>query len=139
MADNDPNDFNQQVINEFRANAGVVGGYFEGVTVLLLTTTGAKSGNPTTTPLVYIPDGDKMAIIASQGGAPKNPAWYYNLKANPTATIEVGSEKLTVTAEEVKGQARDDYYTRAKGILASFNDYETMTTRTIPVMVLSKA
>src|ERR1035438_3337396 len=86
----DMNDFNRAIIDEFRANGGKVGGPFEGAPVLLLTTTGAKSGERRTTPVMYLPDGERMAIFASKAGAPTNPAWYHNLVANPSASVEVG-------------------------------------------------
>ncbi|SFL13350.1 deazaflavin-dependent oxidoreductase, nitroreductase family [Streptosporangium canum] len=96
-------DFNKQVIDEFRANNGQVGGCFEGARLLLLTTTGARSGTPHTTPLVYLPDGvERMLVIASAGGAPNNPAWYHNLQANPRATVETGVFVLDVEAEVLR-------------------------------------
>jgi len=96
MASN--NDFNQQVIAEFRANDGKVGGPFAGSPMLLLTTTGAKSGQSRTTPLVYSTDGDRIVIIASKAGGPTNPDWYHNLVAHPTATVEMGTEKFQARA-----------------------------------------
>ena len=102
-------DFNTQVINEFRANAGVVGGYFEGKPMVLVTHTGAKSGVERTTPLVCSTDGDRVVIIASMGGAPTNPAWYHNMVANPTVTVELGTETYTATAAEVTGDERQRF------------------------------
>src|SRR5919202_2600167 len=90
------NDFNQQVIQEFRANQGKVGGQLANMPLLLLTTTGAKSGRAITKPLVYTKDGDRIVIVASFAGGPKNPPWYHNLIANPEATVEVGSERFRV-------------------------------------------
>src|SRR5215203_5128043 len=104
MADN--NDFNQQVIAEFRANGGKVGGMFEGSPMMLLTTTGAKSGQPRTAPLVYTTDGDNIVIIASKGGAPTNPDWYHNLLANPIATVEVGTDRYEARARVTSGEER---------------------------------
>src|SRR6202020_1963246 len=92
------NDFNASVIAEFRAHGGRVGGPFEGAPLLLLTSTGAKSGEERTTPVMYLPDGERMVIFASKAGAPETPAWYHNLRANSTATVEVGSEKVEVEA-----------------------------------------
>lgn len=89
-------DWNQGVINEFRANGGKVGGYCEGANMLLLHTTGAKSGQPRINPLVYVTDSDRIVIIASKGGADTNPDWYYNLLANPIVTVEVGAERAIV-------------------------------------------
>src|SRR5688500_5373927 len=94
----DMNEFNQRMITEFRANGGRVGAPFAGVDMLLLTTTGAKSGEQRTTPLVYTRDGDRLVIIASMGGAPKHPAWFLNLRANPRVTLEVGDEKFAAKA-----------------------------------------
>src|SRR5713226_8348847 len=91
-------DFNRKVIDEFHANGGKVGGMFANMPVILITTTGAKTGQARTTPLVYSKDGDRYVIIASMAGAPNNPDWYHNLKAHPTATIEMGTEKFKVKA-----------------------------------------
>jgi len=88
----DPNDWNKQIIEEFRANDGKVGGHFENMTLLLLHTTGVKSGQPRLNPVAYVKDGDQYVIMASKGGAPTHPDWYYNLVANPQVTVEVGSE-----------------------------------------------
>src|SRR6266851_6599068 len=92
------NNFNQHTIDEFRSNKGKVGGYFANATLLLLTTVGAKSGQPRTTPVAYVTDGDHLAIIASKGGAPSHPDWYSNLLANPVAIVEVGTERFQVRA-----------------------------------------
>ena len=101
------NDFNRRVIEEFRANEGKVGGMFQGAPVLLLTSTGARSGQARTTPVVFTRDGARYVIIASKGGAPTNPAWYHNLRANPDATIEVGTETIPVRASITEGPERD--------------------------------
>ncbi|HYB24700.1 MAG TPA: nitroreductase/quinone reductase family protein, partial [Solirubrobacteraceae bacterium] len=101
------NDFNAAVIEEFRAHGGRVGGMFEGAPLLLLTSTGAKSGQRRTTPVVYLPDDDRMVIFASKAGAPTHPAWYHNLLANPSATVEVGTETVTVRARVAEGEERD--------------------------------
>ena len=97
----DPNEWNRQVIAEFRANGGKVSGYFEGANMILLHTAGAKTGQPRINPLVYATDGDRLVIIASKGGADTNPDWYYNLLANPVATVEVGTEQFQVRATAV--------------------------------------
>jgi deazaflavin-dependent oxidoreductase (nitroreductase family) len=131
-------DFNQQIIDEFRANGGVVGGRFAGAPMLLLTTTGAKSGRHRITPLVYLPDGDRFVIIASKGGAPRHPDWYHNLVAHPDTTIEVGAETIPVTAVEVTGEERDRLYARQAALRPAFAEYETRTTRTIPVIALHR-
>jgi deazaflavin-dependent oxidoreductase (nitroreductase family) len=132
----DMNDFNRKVIEEFRANEGKVGGPFEGATVLLLTSTGAKSGERRTTPVVYQPDGDRMVIFASKAGAPENPAWYHNLRANPTATVEVGSDTVEVEAVVTEGQERERLFSKQKQLMPQFADYEQKTTRQIPVVAL---
>lgn len=132
------NDFNQSIIAEFRANRGVVGGPFAGAPMLLLTTTGAKSGNRRTTPLVYLPDGDRFVIIASKGGAPRHPDWYHNLVAHPDTTVEVGTETIPVTAVVVTGEERDRLYARQSALRPAFAEYETRTTRKIPVVALHR-
>ncbi|MCA1666399.1 MAG: nitroreductase family deazaflavin-dependent oxidoreductase [Thermomicrobia bacterium] len=134
-----PNDFNQQVIAEFRANGGKVGGPFAGRSMLLLTTTGAKSGQPRTSPLVYTTDGDRIVIIASKGGAPTNPDWYRNLVAHPTATVELGTEKFQARATVIEGQERERLYDQQAAQIPGFAEYQQKTTRQIPVIVLERA
>ncbi|HYZ01274.1 MAG TPA: nitroreductase family deazaflavin-dependent oxidoreductase, partial [Candidatus Binatia bacterium] len=99
--------FNRDLVKEYRANGGTVTGPFAGRPLLLLTTTGARSGEQRTTPLVYTTDGERLVIIASKGGAPNNPAWYHNLTANPEATVELGTERFQVRAEVAQGEERD--------------------------------
>jgi deazaflavin-dependent oxidoreductase (nitroreductase family) len=130
------NDFNQKIIDEFRANEGKVGGMFEGAPVLLLTSTGAKSGQRRTTPVVYQPDGERMVIFASKAGAPENPAWFYNLRANPTATVEVGADTVEVEAVITDGEERERLFSKQKQLMPQFADYEQKTTRQIPVVAL---
>mgnify|MGYP002385783508 CR=1 FL=1 len=134
-------DFNKGVIEEFRSNAGKVGGYFEGKDMLLLTTTGAKSGEPRVIPLVYSKDGDQIVIIASKGGAPTNPDWRYNLLANPKVTVEIGTETYQATATEVKGEERDRLYAAHAELYPGFKEYEEKTQgiRVIPVFLLDLA
>lgn len=132
-------DWNNQVITEFRANEGKVGGPFKGAPLLLLTTTGAKSGKQYTAPLMYLPDGDKMFIFASKGGAPTNPDWYHNLVAHPQATVEVGTETFNVKATEVTGEERNRLYTTQAKRYSGFADYQAKTTRKIPVIALERA
>jgi deazaflavin-dependent oxidoreductase (nitroreductase family) len=129
-------DFNRKVIEEFRANEGKVGGPFEGAPVLLLTSTGAKSGEQRTTPVVYQKDGERMVIFASKAGAPSNPAWYHNLVANPTATVEVGSDTVEVEALVTDGDERERLFQRQKELMPQFAEYEQKTTRRIPVVTL---
>jgi deazaflavin-dependent oxidoreductase (nitroreductase family) len=134
-----PNDFNRKIIDDFRANAGKVGPPFEGAPMILLTTTGAKSGRAFTTPLVYLPDGDDWVVIASKAGAPSHPDWYHNLKAHPEVTIEVGTEKLTARATEVTGTERDELYARQAAVMPGFNEYAAKAGRVIPVIRLTRA
>jgi deazaflavin-dependent oxidoreductase (nitroreductase family) len=129
-------DFNRKVIDEFRANEGKVGGPFEGAPVLLLTSTGAKSGEQRTTPVVYQQDGERMVIFASKAGAPENPAWFHNLRANPTATVEVGPDTVEVEAVVTDGDERERLFSRQKQLMPQFADYEQKTTRQIPVVAL---
>jgi deazaflavin-dependent oxidoreductase (nitroreductase family) len=132
------NDFNQQVIKEFRANQGKVGGQLANMPVLLLTMTGAKSGRTVTKPLVYTKDGDRIVVIASFAGAPKSPAWYNNLVANPEATVEVGSERFRVRAAVTSGEERQRLFDRQAAQMPIFNEYQKKTTRQIPVLVLTR-
>jgi len=132
------NDFNAKIIDEFRANGGKVGGPFEGAPMVLITTTGAKSGEPRTAPLVYLPDGDRIVIFASKAGAPTNPDWYHNLKANPRVTVEVGEESFETVAEEVTGDERDRLFAEQVSHMPGFQDYANNTTRVIPVIALPR-
>jgi deazaflavin-dependent oxidoreductase (nitroreductase family) len=129
-------DFNRKIIDEFRANEGKVGGPFEGAPVLLLTSTGAKSGEQRTTPVVYQPDGERMVIFASKAGAPENPAWFHNLRANPTATVEVGADTVEVEALVTDGDERERLFSKQKQLMPQFADYEQKTARQIPVVAL---
>jgi deazaflavin-dependent oxidoreductase (nitroreductase family) len=130
--------FNAALIEEFRANGGRVGGRFEGRPVLLLTTTGAKSGRRLTTPLVYLQDGERRLIFASKAGAPTNPDWYHNLVANPRVTVEVGTETYEATAVVVNGEERDRLYARQVAAAPQFGEYQEKTTRVIPVIALER-
>ncbi len=130
--------FNQQIIDEFRANKGKTSGYFASSDLLLLTTKGAKTGKETTTPVVYSKDGGRLVIVASKGGAPNNPAWYHNLLAHPTVTVEVGAEKFKVRATPVAGDERTRLYNQHANQYPSFKDYQAKTTRVIPVFVLER-
>ena len=131
------NDFNQNVIEEFRANGGVVGGPFDGMTLLLLHHTGAKSGAARINPLAYLDDDGRYVIFASKAGAPSNPDWYHNLKANPNVRIEVGDDPFDAVASEATGEERDRLYDAQKARVSSFADYEQKTDRLIPVVVLT--
>ena len=132
------NDFNQQVIREFRAHHGKVGGQLATMPVLLLTTTGAKSGRALTRPLVYTTDGDRLVVIASFAGAPHNPPWYHNLVANPVATVELGSDRFRVRAAVTAGEERQRLFTRQAAQMPIFAEYQQKTTRQIPVLVLTR-
>ncbi len=130
--------WNQSIINEFHANAGKVGGRFAGKTLLLLHTVGAKSGKERVNPVAYVSDGDRFVIIASKGGAPTNPDWYYNLLAHPLVTVEVGTEKFQARAETVPEPERTRLYHKMVEMLPSFADYQQKTTRAIPVIALTR-
>jgi deazaflavin-dependent oxidoreductase (nitroreductase family) len=134
----DANDWNRGIIDEFRANGGQVGGQFAGAPLLLLTTTGAKSGLPRTNPMMYLADGDRLVVFASKAGAPTNPDWYHNLVANPTATVEVGTDRYEVDATVTTGEERDRLFARQAGLYPGFAEYEEKTTRTIPVVALTR-
>jgi deazaflavin-dependent oxidoreductase (nitroreductase family) len=131
-------DFNAQVIAEFRDNHGKVGGNFEGAPLLLLHSVGAKSGETRISPMMYLPDGDRFLVFASKGGAPSNPDWYHNLKANPDATIEVGDDTIDVRAEELPRAERDEKYAEQAARYPGFADYEKKTDRVIPVLALTR-
>jgi len=130
-------DFNQQVIDEFRETGGTVGGMFEGRPLLLLHHVGAKSGEKRIAPLVYLRHEDGYVVFASKGGAPENPGWYHNLKANPDTSIEVGAETLAVRAREATGEERDRLMAAQIKGQPQFAEYEEKTTRVIPVIVLT--
>jgi deazaflavin-dependent oxidoreductase (nitroreductase family) len=131
-----PADFNAQIIDEFRANEGRVGGMFEGTPLLLLHHTGAKSGKRRVNPLVYQSDGGRYVVFASKAGAPTNPDWYHNLKAHPNITVEIGSDTIDVVASEASGEERDRLYRTQSERVPQFADYEKQTERVIPVIVL---
>jgi deazaflavin-dependent oxidoreductase (nitroreductase family) len=128
--------FNVPIIEEFRANAGVVGGMFAGMPMVLVHNVGAKSGKANIAPLAYARDGDNYVIFASKGGAPENPAWFHNLVANPDTTIEVGTDTFKVRARVATGDERERIWTKQKNDMPQFAGYEQATTRVIPVVVL---
>ncbi len=143
-------DFNARVIREFRENVGRVGGPFAGATMLILHSIGAKSGKERVTPLVYFPYQGLRYIVASAGGAPKHPAWYHNLKANPDVTIEISSASSSatssapgigteqVTAEELHGAEHDDVWRALVQVMPGFAEYQRNTTRKIPLLALEQ-
>jgi deazaflavin-dependent oxidoreductase (nitroreductase family) len=132
------NDWNRKIIEEFRTNGGKVGGIWEGRPLLLLTTTGAKSGQPRTHPMMYLREGNRLFVFASKGGAPTNPAWYHNLLAHPEVTVEVGNEKFNALAQPVTGEERDKIYARWAQMYPQFGEYQQKTTRKIPVIGLRR-
>ena len=133
------NDWNAKIIEEFRTNEGKVGGDFEGAPLLLLHTTGAKSGRSHVTPLMYLPDEGRYVVFASKGGAPEHPDWFHNVVSNPDVTIEVGTSTMPARAEVISGPARDELYARQVERRPQFGDYERRTSRTIPVVALEPA
>jgi deazaflavin-dependent oxidoreductase (nitroreductase family) len=132
---NDFEAWNRQVIEEFRANKGKVNG---GNSLLLLTTTGARSGKQRVNPLAYTTDGERLVIIASKGGAPTNPDWYHNIVAHPDVTVEVGTETFEARATVVEGAERDELYAKQAAIMPNFAEYQAKSTRKIPVIVLTR-
>jgi deazaflavin-dependent oxidoreductase (nitroreductase family) len=132
-----PADFNAKIIDEFHANEGRVGGPFEGSSLLLLHHTGAKSGASRVNPLVYLGDAGRYVVFASKAGAPANPGWYHNLKANPDVTIEVGTDTIDALAGEATGEERDRLYRTQVERQPQFAEYQAKTDRVIPVMVLT--
>ena len=134
----DPKQFNQDLIAEYRANDGKVTGMFAGAPLLLLTTTGAKSGQLRTSPLVHTTDGDRLVVIASKGGAPTHPDWYHNLMANPEATVELGTDRFQVRASFPQGEERERLYNQQAAQMPNFAEYQKNTTRQIPVVVLER-
>lgn len=126
-----PREFNQRVIAEFRANGGKVG-------LLLLTTTGARSGQPHTTPLGHITDDDRIIVIASYLGAPSHPDWYHNLVAHPEATVEVGSERFQVRAMVIEGEERERLWNRLAEQYSFLVEHQRKTTRQIPLVALER-
>src|SRR3954463_16195148 len=130
--------FNRSIVDEFRANEGKVGGPFEGATLLLLTSTGAKSGQPRLAPLAYLTIDGKMIIIGSKAGADTNPDWVHNLRANPRAHIEVGTDAYDVTGRELRKAERDDTFEKVVAAAAGFGEYQSKTSRVIPLFELQK-
>jgi deazaflavin-dependent oxidoreductase (nitroreductase family) len=134
-----PNSYNQSLIEEFRATDGKVTGDFAGRPLLLLTTTGAKSGQPRVSPLVYTTDGDRIVIIASKGGAPTNPDWYRNVVANPVVTVELPGETFQARATVAEGAERQRLYDAQAALMPAFAEYQQKTTRQIPVVILERS
>ena len=135
---NNPNSWNQANIAEFRANSGKIGGRFAGRTLLLLHTVGAKSGKERINPLAYVADGDRFVIIASKGGAPTNPDWYYNILAHPLVTLEVGTEQFQAQAAIASEPERTRLFNQMVEMAPGFAEYQQKTTRVIPVITLTR-
>ena len=132
------NDYNRRLIEEFRANGGKVGGMWEGTPLLLLTTRGAKSGQRRTTPMMYISDGDRLLVIASNAGALTHPAWYYNIVAHPHVTVEVGFETFDATTLVMEGEERYRLWNRIVELYPFFEEHQAKIARQIPVIALSR-
>ena len=134
-----PPGFDQDIIDQFRANQGrIVRGPFEGRPLLLLTTTGARSGRPLTKPLGFTRDGERYVVIASKGGAPTHPAWYHNLVAHPQVTVEVGGDRFAARSIVTEGAERERLFAQQAAQIPVFASYQQMTTRQIPVVVLER-
>ena len=132
-------DINTDVIEQFRTNHGQIqSGMFKGARLLLLTTTGAKSGKTRINPLAFTRDGENYVIIASKGGSPTHPDWYHNLVANPDVTVEVGTERIDVRARVAQGEERDRLFAAQAALMPGFAEYQRNTTRQIPVVVLER-
>ena len=131
-------DWNTKTIEEFRSNGGKVGGSFQGAPLLLLHTTGARSGMERINPMMYQDLGGAVAVFASKGGHPTNPDWFHNVVAHPEVTIEIGTDTVPVRARVTDGDERDRIWTRQKQLIPGFADYEAKTDRQIPVLVLER-
>ena len=131
-------EWNKQIIAEFRANDGKVGGQFADMTLLLLHTTGAKSGQARINPVASLEDGERLVIFASKAGAPSNPDWYYNLVANPEVGVEFGTEQFQALATVAEEPERTELYDRMATLNPGFAEYQKQTTRVIPVVILTR-
>jgi deazaflavin-dependent oxidoreductase (nitroreductase family) len=131
-------DMNKEIIEEFRANDGKVGGYFANSTLLLLHTTGAKSGKERINPLVTIEEGNRLVVVASKGGAPTNPDWYYNVVANPVVDVEYGTDRFQALATVTAEPERSELYEKVADNFAAFAEYKQKTSRVVPVVTLSR-
>jgi deazaflavin-dependent oxidoreductase (nitroreductase family) len=131
--------WNTGVIEEFRENHGKVGGRWEGRSLLLLTTTGRRSGRKHTTPIVYTRDGDRLLVYASKGGAPTHPDWYLNLVKDPHVVAEIGDDQVEMVATPLEGEERDRFYAEQVERSPQFGEYQEKTSRVIPVVALRRA
>ena len=134
----EPNDWNQRIIDEFRTNGGRVGGNFEGAPLLLLHHLGRKSGTERVSPMMYQPVGDDLAVFASKAGADTHPDWYLNLLGHPDVEVEVGTEEVAVRARDLPADERAPIWEKQKQDYPGFADYESKTSRTIPVVLLER-
>jgi deazaflavin-dependent oxidoreductase (nitroreductase family) len=132
-------DYNTQIIEEFRANAGRLSGHWDGRDLLLLTTTGRKSGKAHTTPMVFVREGDRLFVFASKAGAPNHPDWYLNLVANPHVGVEVGAEQYEAVATTLEREERDRVFAEQAARVPAFQEYQDKTERVIPVVALTRA
>ena len=139
MNADDVNDWNRKVIEEFRANGGKVGGQFAGAPMILVHHVGARSGVERVSPMVYFTDGDRMLIVASAAGSPKNPDWYHNLKARPKVDVEVGTETFPVVVEELQADERAQKWAQITAAMPGFAEYQEKTSRVIQVLALTRA
>ena len=139
MDDNDVNEFNRKLIEEFRANDGATSGPFAQAPLLLMTTTGARSGKERIIPIVYTRDGDRLVIAASKGGAPTNPDWFHNVTAQPDVTVEVPGEMFAAQASVAEGAERARLFAAHADAMPGFAEYATKTDRVIPIIVLERA
>lgn len=135
MSDHDRMNYNQRIIEEFRVNKGKVQGW---APLILLTTRGARSGQTRVYPLMAVPYGEEYLAVASKGGAPKNPQWYYNLLAHPNITVETGTETFRVTARLLSGEERRHAFARAVEVFPPYGEYQKKTAREIPVFLLER-
>ncbi|SDM25373.1 nitroreductase family deazaflavin-dependent oxidoreductase [Allokutzneria albata] len=134
----DTRSYNEKVIDEFRGNNGVMSGTYADAPLLLLTTVGARSGKERTTPVLYLADGERFVVFASNGGDARHPAWYHNLVANGRAVVEVGAERFEAEVTFTEGAERDELYARQVAVNPAFGDFQRRTSRTIPVVALSR-
>ena len=135
MSNTNRTDYNRQVIEQFRANGGKVEGW---APLILLTTTGAKSGQERISPLMSVPYGENYLAVASKGGAPENPLWYNNILAHPDVTVEVGNEKFAATARLLHGAEREAAFAQAASVFPNYAEYQKNTEREIPVFLLER-
>ena len=138
MAQSDDDLFGDEHVRVYRETAGERGYHWRGTTILLLTTEGRRSGEARTTPLIHRTDDDRWVVVASKGGAPENPGWYENLKANPEATIQVKGETVPVSAAAAEGEERSRLWSLMTEVWPAYDEYQTRTERKIPIAVLSR-